>query len=512
MNNLHLTIPSQLSTHINTEYPLFVEFLQAYYEWVGRDGSPYAMIRDHMSHLDFTKSIDEFTSLMRKEYMASIPEKVLADKALMIKHSKQFLQSIGTEASYKFLFRVLFDQDVEISYPKQQILRPSDGRWVDDETMMYVSGMDDLQSLLYRRVSQSNGASATVNRLIVRYANNFSFAELYLTRVKGEFDASLPIIVGSESVWILPIAANATVTTAGTGYSTESRVEYTGASTFAQTIVSFSVGFIDCRYKTLLSASQITVKRNGANLTGFEYNGKLLSHPSITIDDVIEITYPVYSGFLAITAVGGTGNVLSVDVVDAPFGITTPRTYNATNGSGLVITVQPAVTKTIPGYYIGTAGTLSSDMRLQDSDYYQDYSYVIRAGIDIERYRDIVKEALHPAGFKMFGEVSISELIKLVMKDTEFTLKVDAFAGVPVVSSVELYRTYQMFDRVKTSFASTDLPVDRFADDISVLTIDQNASNHINYMDCTVRIEVSSYSSNPAYFPAGYFEQYANDE
>lgn len=44
---------------------------------------------------------------------------------------------------------------------------------------------------------------------------------------------------------------------------------------------------------------------------------------------------------------------------------------------------------------------------LQDNNYYQDFSYVIKSPIDIESYKDTITEMAHPAGFKMFGSLSI---------------------------------------------------------------------------------------------------------
>ena len=42
-------------------------------------------------------------------------------------------------------------------------------------------------------------------------------------------------------------------------------------------------------------------------------------------------------------------------------------------------------------------------MRLQDNDFYQEYSYLIRITEIVDKYRDVVKRVLHPAGSKMFG-------------------------------------------------------------------------------------------------------------
>ena len=70
-----------------------------------------------------------------------------------------------------------------------------------------------------------------------------------------------------------------------------------------------------------------------------------------------------------------------------------------------------------------TAGAFENDkgkvseslMKIQDSFYYQDFSYVVRAGAAIADWRGSVKKAVHPAGFAVFGEVSISTKVSTRM-------------------------------------------------------------------------------------------------
>lgn len=56
-------------------------------------------------------------------------------------------------------------------------------------------------------------------------------------------------------------------------------------------------------------------------------------------------------------------------------------------------------------------GQLDHQIKLQDSHFYQKYSYVIRSNIGIDTWRDVVKSVLHPAGWAMFGELLISNEI-----------------------------------------------------------------------------------------------------
>ena len=61
----------------------------------------------------------------------------------------------------------------------------------------------------------------------------------------------------------------------------------------------------------------------------------------------------------------------------------------------------------------GADGRLSeSSKNIQDSFYYQDFSYVIKVGNSINIWRDAVKRILHPVGLALFGEVSVQTSVR----------------------------------------------------------------------------------------------------
>ena len=73
------------------------------------------------------------------------------------------------------------------------------------------------------------------------------------------------------------------------------------------------------------------------------------------------------------------------------------------------LTSTIGTTGTTAGAYDSDKGKLSESlMKIQDSFYYQDFSYVVRVGSAIADWRGSVKKAIHPDGFAVFGEVSFS--------------------------------------------------------------------------------------------------------
>ncbi len=59
------------------------------------------------------------------------------------------------------------------------------------------------------------------------------------------------------------------------------------------------------------------------------------------------------------------------------------------------------------GIYTSNQGFLSDTIKLQDSFFYQKFSYVIRTGNNVSRWKDSFNRLVHPAGFIFFGEILV---------------------------------------------------------------------------------------------------------
>ena len=72
------------------------------------------------------------------------------------------------------------------------------------------------------------------------------------------------------------------------------------------------------------------------------------------------------------------------------------------------VTPQRGAVGKYVGVFIGADGKVSeSSKRMPDNLYYQEFSYVIKVGLSIDKYRDAVKRILHPVGLAMFGQVTL---------------------------------------------------------------------------------------------------------
>ena len=86
---------------------------------------------------------------------------------------------------------------------------------------------------------------------------------------------------------------------------------------------------------------------------------------------------------------------------------------------------------TTAGKYINQDGHISEgSKKIQDSLYYQDYSYVIKVSESINKWRDSLKRAVHPSGFYVTGEVNIAtRLSAQIRQPVGATLASGLFTG-----------------------------------------------------------------------------------
>ena len=94
------------------------------------------------------------------------------------------------------------------------------------------------------------------------------------------------------------------------------------------------------------------------------------------------------------------------------------------------------------GSFRSDRGKLSNaNQRLQDSYFYQDYSYVIRSKSSIQEWRELIKKTTHPAGFQLFGEMVIDSEAEAPMPTVQPSLNYVSTIELPPVQVTSLSST-----------------------------------------------------------------------
>jgi len=107
--------------------------------------------------------------------------------------------------------------------------------------------------------------------------------------------------------------------------------------------------------------------------------------------------------------VNNTLQTLGTDYTETVYSDTTTKyklTFTSALSNGDVVNTYSK------GLFTSADGFLSDKKFLQDSYYYQQFSYVLKTGKNVSDWKNAFTRLVHPAGFKFFGEIAI--LVKLL--------------------------------------------------------------------------------------------------
>lgn len=152
---------------------------------------------------DIDSTIELFIKYFEKEFIANLPKQILSDKKSLIKHAKEFYRSKGSESSFRLLFRILFDKEVEFFYPSSKILAASDGVWTIDrslrtEVVAPATEIEFLNNVNGRKIKGSiSNASAFVEDSLRYGVGTYSVVELLLNpdSISGNFISNEHVLV-----------------------------------------------------------------------------------------------------------------------------------------------------------------------------------------------------------------------------------------------------------------------------------------------------------------------------
>ena len=124
-------VSRQLPDFIRADNPKFKRFLELYFTWLEDEikGNTVYHIMRSGQYRDVDNTLDPFIRMFKMELLPYFPEKTELDLTKILKGARAFYSKKGSQESVKWLFKVLFAEDIEIYLPKKQILIASDGKW-----------------------------------------------------------------------------------------------------------------------------------------------------------------------------------------------------------------------------------------------------------------------------------------------------------------------------------------------------------------------------------------------
>ena len=132
---LSTLVQNQLPDFVRSQYPTFVAFLEAYYAYLEQTNKGTDFARNLLSYRDLDQTLTEFEEYFQKQFLANIPRTALTNQKTLLKHAKEFYRTRGTAQSFEFFFRAVYGDTATLVYPKDFILRTSDGHYVRNKAL-----------------------------------------------------------------------------------------------------------------------------------------------------------------------------------------------------------------------------------------------------------------------------------------------------------------------------------------------------------------------------------------
>jgi hypothetical protein len=137
------------------------QFMESYFEWMqSAQNQPGHIINTLLENRDIDVAAEEFIEYLQREFATSIPQQIQANPRKLYKQVNDIYRSKGSIPSYEALFNLLFNDKIELYYPRVDLLKPSDGKW-DRTQNRYVSNDGFISDKKYIQDS--------------RYYQNFSY-------------------------------------------------------------------------------------------------------------------------------------------------------------------------------------------------------------------------------------------------------------------------------------------------------------------------------------------------
>lgn len=475
-------VEKQIPYHVREANPLFTKFLEYYYEF--QQNSKIPDIIQEIKKYNDIDSVEEQFLLEFFEEFKRLPSAIVADRRLVAKHVYDLYKAKGSEEALRLLFRIVYGEEISVYYPETDILRASDGRWVQKNivTATKISGevkttsdrieFDTFQGKFVFDLEKTEAQSADVTRFWFDPRKTYYVAPNQIVRVytgdtldyAGRL-ANMPSYIEVEvggSNWqvgqllVLPGSIRDTICQVKRigeggsikkldiiqhGYGNDSDISYDVSPYAYKPETSYTESFTEkiSDFPPIYSH----------NLNIYDINEDIVESITGYQDDQEYVMFGyVLQGYIKRL-------VLSQNYVSSPASnITNPDiTIDQWIKSKARIKIRNAYTAKEAGYYADQRGQISAPtVRLQDNFFYQLFSYVITSSHMLSEYKNVLS-LIHPAGVKYFSnsirEVSVSANINVNrVMSRESVIFADQFY---VQDDITLVKTLNFYDRVNAS-------------------------------------------------------------
>lgn len=467
MRSIETFTPSQVPQFLmrdlarapGAEYPLFVEFLQRYYEFLRR----YTVDVEQIRNVAVTPA--QLLGFFKSELTPGIDtSKALIDERRFIELSRNLFRRKGTTSGIDLLFRLFYGVSASTYAPYRQVLKASDGKWFQEKSILVEKTYNapevlELTGAPVLELTSGDGAAIVVQSSRLEYLDGDTVRFIFRSYTRLVVDkATVVTIYDNDRIIfqgnVIPSPTRLIVVEPGKYWRRGQVFRVPGAQVdtiarvtavdsqggmVAAEIIKFGEGHSSGQ---LLRISPFKNRPSGkavaeSEVVGYTPGvGPVYSHTLTLTDQILQIEENIrgYGTSISKTAYDSQRYFLrdyTADLVfdrleiygDTTLGIEDPSlNFETWLESRATLYYDDGYIVSYLGRYITADGQLSnSEIRLQDNFFYQIFSYVINSPLGVEKYKDTLA-LVHPAGTRFFAELEkISTFDAWLSGDTSLT-------------------------------------------------------------------------------------------
>jgi hypothetical protein len=141
-----LNVKFSLPEFIQTDYNKFVSFIEKYFEYMDENNNPSNLLLNK-KYNDIDELNDAELNKRANELAEGFPQLLQTDRKTLLKKIKDIFESKGSERSIKAYFKLLYNEEIDVYYPSKNILRASDGVWIQETSVRALSGYNNYEVL-----------------------------------------------------------------------------------------------------------------------------------------------------------------------------------------------------------------------------------------------------------------------------------------------------------------------------------------------------------------------------
>ena len=118
--------------------------------------NPVQNIQQLLEYANIDETVDQFFDEFKEAFLKTIPKDLTAgvNERNLLKNIKDLYRSKGTKKGHELFFRILLNEEATLTYPRDDMLRVSDGDWSQENVIRVTPGDD---TVFMENASDSNG-------------------------------------------------------------------------------------------------------------------------------------------------------------------------------------------------------------------------------------------------------------------------------------------------------------------------------------------------------------------